>query len=165
MRRKSLPPAPGDLETLRAAHDALPLVPNPELDCCARLQGRLDLPGRDEASTWLDFLRGMGLVAEGPSGFSRVRGDPDASALADAFLAGVLGAREALDALADADGPLDAASVARRTESLVTPWERHRRGGEWPAVWEARTADLLGWLALLDLAERADGGYRASPPD
>lgn len=165
MRRKPLPPPPADLATLREAHAAVPLVPGTEADCCARIEGRLDLASRDTAATWLDFLRGLGLAEAGPSGFSRVRGEPDAPGLAEAFLTGVLGAREARQELARATEPLDAEAVAARTRDLVTPWERQRHGPDWEAVWEERTADLLDWLVLLDLAERTDEGYRVGETD
>ncbi|MFB6353186.1 MAG: hypothetical protein ABEJ92_03785 [Halobacteriales archaeon] len=160
MKRKPLPAPPDDLAALREAHAAVPLVPGSEADCCARLQRRLDLPSRDVAGTWLAFLEGLGLVEAGTAGYTRVRVRPDRAALAERFLAGVYGARAALDALAGADGPLDADGVAARTADRVTGWERRRHGREWRAVWRDRTVDLLGWLALLDLAERADGGYR-----
>lgn len=162
MKRKPLPPPPDDLATVREAQAAVPLVPGTVDDCCARLQGRLDLPGRDDAATWLDFLAALGLAEAGPSGFSRVRTEPDVEALCEAFVAGVVGAEEALAALESAAEPLDAAAVADRIAPAATPWERQRHGPDFPAVWERRTADLLGWLALLGLAERADGGYRAA---
>ena len=165
MRRKPLPPPPDDLEALRAAQAAVPLVASSEEDCCARLQGRLELQGRDTAATWLDFLRGLGLAEEGPAGFSRVRVEPDDDELADAFLERVYGAREVHDMLAAADGPLEAETVAERTAELVSPWERQRDGPDWPAVWKARTADLLEWLILLGWAERAAGGYVAAGTD
>lgn len=165
MKRKSLPPPPDDLATLREARAAVPLVPGTEDDCCARLQRRLGLPSRDVASTWLDFLRGLGLAEEGPSGFTRVRGDADDEALAEALLAGVFGARETLDVLAAADRPLDVDAVAERTEDLATAWERGRHGTGWRGVWRDRTADLLDWLALLGLAERTGDGYRDAASD
>lgn len=165
MRRKSLPPPPDALSALRAAHGAVPLVPGTEADCCARIQGRLDLASRDDAAAWLDFLRGLGLAEEGPSGFTRVRIEPDDAVLADAFLDGVLGAREVRDVLAATSEALDAATIAERTDHLVTSWERQRHGAEWQAVWQDRTADLLDWLVLLDLAEQTDDGYRVAETD
>ncbi|MDZ7701455.1 MAG: HAD family hydrolase [Halobacteriales archaeon] len=105
MRRKPLPPPPDDLASLRTAQAAVPLVASSEEDCCARLQGRLDLPARDTAATWLDFLRGLGLAEEGPSGFSRVRVEPGDAELAETFLDRVYGAREVREELADADEP------------------------------------------------------------
>lgn len=165
MRHKPLPPAPADLATVRAARDAVPLVPGPEADCCARLQDRLDLPGRDVAGTWLAFLRALGLVEERPSGYTRVRDDPDDAALAAAFRDRIYGAEEVLDELRRADGSCPAEAVAERTESLAPGWERRKHGADWPAVWRERTEDLLDWLVLLGLAERAGGGYRAPPAD
>lgn len=165
MRHKPLPPPPDELATVREAQAAVPLVPGSEADCCARLQGRLDLPGRDIAATWLSFLRAVGLADEGSSGFTRVRADFDDSALVATFLANVYGAREALDELAGADRPLDPGTVADRTQEFATAWERHKHGNDWPAVWRDRTADLLDWLVLLGLAERVDGGYRPADSD
>lgn len=159
MKRKSLPPPPADLATLRAAQAAVPLVPGTVEDCCARLQNRLDLPGRDVAATWLDFLRGLGLATEQSSGFVRSRATPDDDAIAEAFLDTVYGAEAALATL-EADGPLDVAAVAERTGALAPGWERRKHGSDWPAVWRERTADLLDWLVLLGLAERTDAGYR-----
>jgi hypothetical protein len=165
MRRKPLPAPPDDLEAVREAQAAVPLVPGTEEDCCARLQGRLELPGRDTAATWLDFLRGLGLAEEGPAGFSRVRTDADDAALAETFIETVYGAREVHETLAGADAPVDAETVAARTRELVTPWERQRDGPDWETVWRERTEDLLDWLVLLGLAERADGSYRAASTD
>lgn len=160
MRRKPLPPPPDDLAVVREAQAAVPLVPGTEDDCCARLQDRLGLPGRDTAATWLDFLRGLGLAEEGPAGFSRVRTEPEDAELAETFLGTVYGAREVRDELMAASAPLEAETVAERTRELVTAWERQRDGVEWSAVWRERTRDLLEWLVLLGLAERVDGGYR-----
>lgn len=165
MRHKPLPPPPDELATVRDAQAAVPLVPGSEADCCARLQGRLDLPGRDVAATWLVFLQALGLADEGPSGFSRVRKDLDEDALAEAFLESIYGAREVLDRLTTTDDPLDSGAVADRTEELATAWERHKHGADWQTFWRDRTADLLDWLVLLGLAEHVDGGYRAADSD
>ena len=161
MRRKPLPPPPDDLGAVDEAKAAVPLVPGTEADCCARLQGRLSLAGRDDAATWLAFLETLGLVEEAAAGFARVRAEPDADALAEAFLESVLGAREALEALQAAPEPLEAPAVADRIDGAGPAWERQRHGPDWPATWEQRTHDLLGWLALLGLAERTPDGYRA----
>ena len=166
MRRKPLPAPPDDLAAVRAARDAVPLVPGTEDDCCARLLGRLDLPGRDVAATWLTLLVALGLAEEGERGYSRVREAPaDRESLAGAFLDGVYGAREVRAALAAADGPLDADAAFAATDDVVPAWERRKHGTDWAAVWRDRTVDLLGWLALLGLAERVDGGYRAPATD
>lgn len=166
MRHKPLPPAPDDLAAIRAAREAVPLVPGSEDDCCARLLDRLDLTGRDLAATWLRLLVALGLAEEGPGGYTRVRGAAlEREALADAFLAGVYGAREVCETLSSADDPLDADAVFAATVEHVPAWERRKHGAEWEAVWRARTADLLDWLVLLGLAERVDGGYRSAPTD
>ncbi len=165
MRRKPLPPPPDDRSAIRAARDALPLVPGSEADCCARLQDRLGLPGRDVAGAWLTLLRALGLAEEHDGGFTRVRSDPDDAAIAAAFLDGVFGAREVRAALADADGPLDAAGAFEATAPVVPGWERRKHGSAWRDVWRDRTADLLDWLVLLGLAERTDAGYRPATSD
>jgi len=159
MRRKPLPSPPASLATVRAAQAAVPLVARPEDDCCARLQRDLGLAARDTAATWLDFLRALGLVEKGATGFVRSRSEPDRDALAASFLESVYAAREVRSELIAAAAPLDARTVARRTESLVSPWERQRDGSDWPAVWAARTRDLLEWLALLGVAEESADGY------
>ncbi len=165
MRRKPLPAPPDTLEAISDARNAVPLVPSPENDCCARLQDRLGLAARDAAATWLDFLRGLGLAEEGPTGFSRVRTDLDRDQLATRFLQSVYGAEEVRSVLLEAGSPLPAETVASRTESLVSPWERQRDGSRWREVWETRTRDLLDWLVLLGIAEETDGGYTAGRTD
>lgn len=165
MRRKPLPPPPDDLSAVRDARDALPLVPGAEADCCARLSARLGLPGRDVAGAWLSLLVALGLAREHDGGFTRVRADPDDAALATAFLDGVFGASEVLAALEAADAPLEAAEAFEATADVVPGWERAKHGAAWRDTWRDRTADLLDWLVLLGLAERAGGGYRSMPSD
>lgn len=165
MRHKPLPPPPDDIDTVRDAQAAVPLVPGTEADCCARLQDRLELPGRDTAATWLAFLRGLGLAKEGPSGFSRSRVEPDDGELEERFLESVYGAREVLTVLRETDQPLDAEGVSDLTTDLVSPWERQRDGPDWAAVWKRRTRDLLDWFVLLGLAESSNDGYSASATD
>ncbi|MFB6361428.1 MAG: hypothetical protein ABEH59_08925 [Halobacteriales archaeon] len=165
MRRKPLPPTPAALDTVSDAQNAVPLVPSPENDCCARLQDRLDLEARDTAATWLDFLRGLGLAEEGPAGFSRGRTDLEQDELATRFLEAVYGAEEVRSTLREADAPLAAATVANRTESLISPWERQRDGHRSPEVWETRTKNLLDWLVLLGIAADTKEGYTAPRTD
>jgi hypothetical protein len=159
MRLKPVPPAPEDRERLRRARRAVPLVPGSEADCCARLRQRLDLPTRDVARTWLTFLRALGLAEETSQGFARTREDLAEVALGEAFREEVFGAREALDALAAADEPLDAAAVFGAVEDVVPQWERHKDPA-WRDTWHERVARLLDWAALFGLVERAEGGYR-----
>lgn len=152
MRVKPVPRAPADLEGVAAAHRAIPLVPEPEGACWRRIADRLDLAGRDEARTWLTFLRGLGLVVEGSRGFSRVRRDLDRGALAAALRDGVFGAREAADALGE--DPQSVEAVFEALEQGVPAWERAKYPGAWREQWRARTRRLLDWLVLAGLAER-----------
>lgn len=157
MRVKAVPP-PGGIERLRTAHGAVPIVPADEATVTARLMRRLDCQ-RDEAGTWLSFLRGLGLVAEGARGYRRDRVEPDESDLAARLVDGVFGAEEVLEAVRTADEPLDVDGAFERLEGSVPPWER-LRDPSWREAWRGRTADLLGWLAGLGLLERTDGRYR-----
>lgn len=184
-RFKPVPPAPDDLGAVAAARDAVPLVPGSEADCCGRIRAALDLPARDEARTWLTFLRALGLVRETSRGFARTRAsrdgngedggsegsavdrssdgaDVDRATLAASFRERVFGAREVLAALDDADGPLSAGAVFERVDGMVPEWERRRDPAGWEDRWRERVARLLSWAALLGLAERTDGGYRAA---
>ncbi|KYH26106.1 hypothetical protein HAPAU_11980 [Halalkalicoccus paucihalophilus] len=153
MRTKPVPEPPGNLAELERIHEAVPLVPEPEESCCERLASRTDVDP-DAASDWLTFLRGLGLVREGESGFYRSHGEPD-PALSEALLAGVYGAREVTEILS-AD-PLTPEEVFERFEA-VPRWERHRNP-DWKALWRKRVKRLLGWLVLVDLAERREEGY------
>lgn len=169
MRLKPVPAPPEDLAGLATARRAVPLVPGSEDDCCARLQGRLDLVSRREARTWLTFLRALELAEETATGFARTRladddGDdagrdlPPRSELAASFEANVFAAREVLDALVDADEPLDADETFRRVEEVVPGWERHKDAA-WRDAWRDRVARLLGWAELFGLAERVASGF------
>ena len=157
MRVKTVPP-PAGIERLRLAHEAVPIVPADEATVTARLMRRLDCQ-RDEAETWLYFLRGLGLVAEGARGYRRNRVEPADPDLAARFVDGVFGAEELIEAVGSADRPLDVDAAFERLEGSVPPWERHR-DPSWRETWHGRTADLLGWLAELGPLERTDGRYR-----
>lgn len=158
MRFKVLPPAPDALADLEAVHGAVPLVPDDEESCCARLVADAEVPSQDEAREWLTFLRALGLAEEGQRGYSRVRTEPDREALADAFRENVYAVDETLDALAGADGPLSAGAVFERLRDRVPAWER-RRDAEWREVWRERVERLLEWAVLFGLVEREAGGY------
>lgn len=158
MRLKPVPPAPGDLDELRTARRAVPLVPGSENDCCARLQERIDLPSRDVARTWLTFLRALGLAEEKTGGFARTRSDLERAVVAGRFRERVFGAREVLAVLESAGGLLTAEATFERVEHVVPRWERHR-DPEWRDTWQERIERLLEWAVLFGLAERVDGGY------
>lgn len=173
MRLKPVPAPPVDatdgpgtdlLAFLETARLAVPLVPGSEDDCCARLMARVDeVASRDQARTWLTFLRALGLARETASGgFVRTDAPVNRGALADAFRERVFGARELLSILAAAaDEPVSAAEAFEAFEPTVPNWERHKDPGRWREVWRERVERLLDWAVLLGVAARRDGGYVA----
>lgn len=158
MRIKPLPPPPEDLEAVRAAQRAVPLVPAPEETCTRRVMAALGVD-RDEAGRWLAVLRAASLVRRSTRGFARVRREPTRSTLVDAFRDGVFGTEEVIAVLRDAGDPLPADAVFDRFADHVPPWERHRDPG-WRTRWADRTDRLLGWLHRLQLVERTNGRFR-----
>jgi hypothetical protein len=155
MRVKPVPAPPESIETLFEIRDAVPLVPEPEGSCCDRLVDRSPVEGGEAARDWLAFLRGLGLVVEGASGYHRTREGPDD--LGAALLDGIYGAREVRAILEAAGESLSAGEVSERFEG-VPRWEKHRTS-DWRAVWRERIERLLEWLVLVGLAERTEGGY------
>lgn len=162
MRIKIVPDPPDDPSTIRRMQRAVPLVPDSEEDCCARLMARFDIPSPDEARAWLTFLRGLGLVEEHTRGFARTRRTPDRAFLVDALRNDIYGVEEILAILEQADRPIPTETVFERFEQHVPPWERHRDPGSWQTRWCDRVADLLEWLVLFDLVERTETGVRRS---
>jgi hypothetical protein len=160
-RFKLVPPAPDSLDAVAAAQRAVPLVPDSEDDCCARLMRRCDLPSRDVARTWLTFLRALELVEETPGGFRRLRTDPTPDHLRAAFRRRVFGAAELLDALEAAGEPLDGDELFERFREQVPTWEHHKEPTRWVDLWRERVETLCAWLVRLDLAESTPDGYRA----
>lgn len=160
-RRKPVPPAPDDLNGLFAVREAVPLTPEPESSCCVRLVDRTAVSARDDAKTWLAFLRGLSLVRETDRGYVRTRGNPDEESLAERFLAGVYGARELHDILRTA-GPVDADAAFERFTEHVPTYERHR-SEEWRQTWRGRVERLLEWGVLFGVFAAAGDGYRLSP--
>lgn len=161
MRFKLVPEPPADLSYVAEVQGAVPLVPGDENDCCARIMRRTDVAPRDEARTWLTFLRALELAAEGPSGFTRTRRNPDSDRLRRAFRERVYGAEAVLEILADADEPLGTDAVFERFRPEIPHYERNKYGPRLEEVWRERVRRLLEWAVLLDLAARAENGYRA----
>jgi hypothetical protein len=163
MRFKVVPPVPDSLAALATVREAVPVVPKPEDDCCARVVAAGVTGARDEASEWLTFARALGLVAESERGYRRADafdpGDPaDRAAVRDRFRERVYAVEDLLAVLATAEEPVDPATAFDRLRDRVPAWERQRHDDA-GAVWRERVARLLGWAALFDLAERVHGGY------
>ncbi|MFB6309296.1 MAG: hypothetical protein ABEH35_08200 [Haloarculaceae archaeon] len=160
--RYKIVPEPRSIERLRAAADAVPLVPGSVEDCCTRIRDETDVASRDEARELLTFLQALGLVAESERGFHRVRDDRSRAELVAAFRKRVFGAEEILTALEERTGkPQDSDQVFEFLRASVPQWERDRHT-DWEAEWRERTARLLEWSVRLGLAERAEGGYRSA---
>lgn len=157
--RYKVVPEPRGLETLRAVHDALPLVPDSVEDCCVRVVDRTDVPARDEAREWLTFCQALELARETPRGFERVRADPDRASLADAFRRRVFGARELLDALEA--GSLTHEAAFEALGPAVPRWERDRHA-DWEREWRERTRRLLEWARAFGLLARDGDAYGRS---
>lgn len=166
---KPVPEPVGSLEELTEARRAVPLVPDAEDDCCARLQRRLELSSRRDAEAWLTFLRALGLVERTSRGYARTRDDADEAALEAALRERVVGADDVLDAATEMDAAIEANAEAEegaegaapvdavfeRVRETVPEWER-RRHDDWEAVWRDRTERLLGWAALFGVDGVAD---------
>jgi hypothetical protein len=159
-RRKPVPPVPDSLDRLDAVRAAVPLTPEPETSCCARLMERADVPVRDDARAWLTFLRGLGLVEETDRGYVRTRDNLDRAALSERFLEGVYGARELRETV-ECTGPLGVDEAFEQFREHVPQYERHRTD-DWGTVWRGRVTRLLGWGTLFGVFERTDAGYAAS---
>jgi hypothetical protein len=157
--RYKVVPGPADLDLLYAVADAVPLVPGSVEDCCTRIRDRTALPSREDAREWLTFCQALGLVTETEQGYYRDREQPGHDALAAAFQEGILGAREAIDALEAADEPLNVPEVFAAVREVVPRWERSREA-DWEREWRDRVDRLLEWAVVLGLVERVEGGYR-----
>jgi hypothetical protein len=161
MQFKLVPEPPESLAFVAEAQRAVPLVPGSEDDCCARMLDRTDLPSRDEARTWLTFLRALGLAEETSSGFARIRRDPEPEYLRQRLREHVFGVPVLLEVLAGAEGPLSAEEVFEAFADEVPTWEHHKNPNSWQEIWSERVEYLLDWAVLLGLAEEVDGEYAA----
>jgi len=164
VRLKPVPDPPTALDDLRELQRAVPLVPGSTDDCCARLRDRCDLPDRQTANDWLAFLRALGLVRETSRGFVRSDAEPTPELVREGLREGVLLVPEALSALRAATpaDPLTPDALFEATRESVPRHDR-ARDPEWEATWRDRSARLLVWLALVDLAERVDGEDDGGP--
>lgn len=161
MKFKHVPEPPDSLDAVADAQRAVPLVPGSEEDCCARLMRRLDFDSRDVARTWLTFLRAMELAEETADGeFVRLRTEPTAEHLREAFERRIYGAADVLEHLS-AD-PTTVEDAFDGFEARVPVWERHRAAENWRDVWTERVGRMLEWAVLLGVAERREGGYVAA---
>jgi hypothetical protein len=155
---KLLPEPPDSVATVAEIHSAVPLVPDGESSCCARLIARTDLGSRDAAKTWLTFLRALELVEETEGQYRRLPHEVDPARLRRSFRDRVYLVEDVLTVLDAAEDPLGAAAVFERLSAAVPEWERHRHedAGD---VWRDRVRRLLEWATVLGLAERAEDGY------
>lgn len=161
MKFKVLPEPAASVEAIAEMQAAVPLVPDGETTCCARLIRRTDVAAQDAAKEWLTFLRALELVEETEGEYRRLPHEADPGRLRESFRDRVYLAEEALAVLAAADGPLEVDVVFDRLADRVPQWERHRHTDE-AEVWHERVRRLLEWAVVLDLAERAEGGYVAA---
>jgi hypothetical protein len=156
-------PEPRPLSFVRDAAAVLPLVPNSEDDCCARLMADAGLPSRDVAREWITFLRALGLVAESDGRYYRTRADPDDAALARAFRERVHPVEDLLATLEEAaaagETPLTPEESYERVRERVPQWERSRRT-DWEDVWLGRTERALAWAETFGFVESDGEGYR-----
>ena len=165
MKFKVLPePAPA-VDRVAEMQEAVPLVPDEETSCCARLMQRAGVPSQDRAKEWLTFLRALRLVEEDGGQYRRLPHAADPEELREAFLERVYLAADVLGLLADAEEPLDADAVFERVQDRLPQWERLRHTDP-EAVWRERIYRILEWAVTLGLAGRADGdGYVATADD
>jgi len=159
MQFKLVPEPPQSLDFVADAQRAVPLVPGSEDDCCARMLDRTDLTSRDEARTWLTFLRALGLAEEQSSGFTRTREDPTPEFLAEQFRENVFGVPVLLEILDDAGKPLSAEEAFEQFEDEVPTWEHYKNPNSWETIWSERVEFLLDWAVLLGLVVEVDGTY------
>ncbi|AHF99811.1 hypothetical protein HALLA_14460 [Halostagnicola larsenii XH-48] len=149
MRFKPVPEPPAELADVATIRAAVPATPDEDIDCCARLIDRTRISDRDEAATWLTYLRALELATDEPAGFARTSMGIDPERLRTAFLERVVGTEAVLETLEATDRPLEAREVSTRVRS--------RNRVEKPLE---RTDRILEWAVLLELADSEGGQYR-----
>lgn len=160
MQFKLVPEPADSLERIAELQSAVPLVPDQEASCCARLVEATTLESEADAREWLTFLRALGLAEETGGNYRRLPRPADPGELGDAFEERVYPAGEVLSILADADGPLSLEAVLEALEDRSAGVERLRRGDEGPGPRE-QLRRVLEWSVCLGLARRVEGGYVA----
>ncbi|ADD03796.1 uncharacterized protein Nmag_0204 [Natrialba magadii ATCC 43099] len=149
------------IATVRATLPATEAEAADTPDCCARVLDRTDgvegaqIRDRDDAATWLTFLRALELAVDGTEGYRRTEQKLELAAIQMAFRERVHGAQTVLDVLDAAAKPLSAATVAERVDAASRrPVERERVGR------------VLEWAVRLELAEQVasedEHRYRAT---
>ncbi len=156
MRYKAVPPV-SDRAQLRRAAKAVPLVPDPATDCCARIQAETAVASRPDAQEMLTFLQALGLVTESDRGIHRTTDQPDAEAVAANFLTTVFGAREVIQAVEE--GATTSTEVFAAVRPAIPRWERTREAS-WESTWRERVERLLGWAVEFECLEPTADGYR-----
>ena len=160
MKFKVLPEPAASIEAIAEMQAAVPLVPDGEESCCARLIRRTDLASQDAAKEWLTFLRALELVEETAGQYRRLPHEADPDRLRASFRNRVYLAEDVLGVVSAADDPLGAGEVFERVSDRVPQWERHRHE-DVADVWRERVRRLLEWAVVVGLAERAEDGYVA----
>lgn len=170
MRFKPVPEPPDDLAAVEPILAAVPETAGVVDDCCQHLIEETRLEARDEAETWLPFLRALSLATETSAGYRRTVTEPSSGdALASeerqrAFHDRVYGAAAILEALGRADEPQSVTDVTDAVCDDHPAFEREQPSKRLASAGSERVRRLLEWAVLLELAERVDGGdqYRRS---
>ncbi|WP_323173780.1 hypothetical protein [Natrialba sp. PRR66] len=167
---KPVPEPPADCDTLAAVRNAVPATKAAAAetaDCCVRVLERTgrDADGtelirdRDDAATWLTFLRALELVTDGEDGYRRTDRELELEAVRAAFRKRVYGVGSILEALDAAAEPLSATAVADRvqsqSQSQPQPQSRSQSSSR-RRVQPDRVERVLEWAVLLGLAERRE---------
>lgn len=160
MKFKVLPEPVESVERVAEMQAAVPLVPDEETSCCARLMQRTGVSAQDRAKEWLTFLRALRLVEESDGKYHRLQREADPEDLREAFLERIYLAEDVVGLLEAADEPLAADTVFEQLTDRLPRWERLRHTDP-EAVWRERVYRVLEWAVVFGLAERADGGYVA----
>ncbi|QLD90867.1 hypothetical protein HWV07_18185 [Natronomonas salina] len=164
MKFKVLPEPAADVERVAEMQAAVPLVPDEETSCCARLMKRRGVPSQDRAKEWLTFLRALRLVEEDGGQYRRLPHAADPEELREAFRERVYLAEDVLALLADADGPQSSEAVFERVRDRLPQWEQHRHTDA-DEVWRERVDRLLEWAVTFGLASRTDDGAYVEAAD